>query len=364
MEENIQKYEFEKDKIIYKLKTSIIEGKYIKMVCNPKNQKYGYINIFSKEVLNKINTIFTNFSNIKEIQEAFDNCLLTRKVSLMHNRTLFNIFFYITRKEKEKEKPEKISLKLIYEPEFNSNNETKNKYNDILADIEKEIIIMAKEQENIENKVNEILLEYEYEKNKNEDSSNSNNNTKNKIYFNERKLKHFIKSSIIKKPEEYNLLRNKLLSKRKNNICKNINYKLLYQASKDSDKARVFHQKCDGKKNTMILIQTEKGIKLGGFTTQTWEGNAIKKDDDAFLFSLDNLKIYDIIKDQNAITCNENFGPIFCGYQIFIYDNFFKEGGKTSKAYLNYNTQEDFELNNGNMIFHIKELEVFEILFD
>ena len=290
MEENIQKYEFEKDKIFYKLKTSIIDGKYIKIICNPKNQKYGYINIFSKEDLIKVNLIFTNFANIKRIQEEFEKCLLTQKVSLFHNRTLFDIIFYIIKNEKT----EKIPLKLIYETEFNINYEINNKYNDILADIEREIIIMAKEQENMENKVNEILLEYGYYNKNNENISNNNSNNinkKNKIYFNERKLNYFIKSSIIKTQEEYNFIKNKLLNKRKDKICKSINYKLLYKASKDSDKAIIFHEKCDNKKNTMILIETKDRKKFGGFTTQTWEGNINKKDEDAFIFSLDKLKI-------------------------------------------------------------------------
>ena len=359
MEENVQKYEFNKDKITYKLRTSIIDGKYIKIVCNPKNQKYGYFNVFSKDDLMKVNFIFSSFSNIKQIQEEFDKCILTKKVSLFHNRTLFDIFFYITKEGKR----EKIPLNLIYENEYDSNKENKenknnkeNKknYNDVLIEIEKEIIIMEKEQEKIKDKVDKILSQFDEE----------NINSKNKIYFNERKLKNFIKSSIIKTQEEYNLIKNKLLSKRKSQICKNINYKLLYKASKDSDKVNIFHQKCDNKKNTLILIETDKGNKFGGFTTQTWEGNINKKDESAFLFSLDKLKIYDIIEDQNAISCNPNYGPIFCEYQIFIFDNFFQQGGRTGKASLNYNTQEDFELNDGIMVFKIKKLEVFEIFFE
>ena len=270
MEENIQKYEFKKDNIAYKLRTSIIDGKYIRIVCNPKNQKYGYINTFSKEDLMKVNFIFSSFSNIKQIQDEFDKCILTQKVSLFHNRTLFDIFFYIT----QNNKTEKIPLKLIYETEFDTNKENKKNYNDSLIGIEKEIIIMAKEQENMKNKVDRILSEFE---DINDNNESETNNSKSQIYFNERKLKNFIKSSILKTQEEYNLIKNKLLSKRKSQICKNINYKLLYKASKDTDKVNIFHQKCDNKKNTLILIETDNGNKFGGFTTQTWEGNTIKK---------------------------------------------------------------------------------------
>ena len=368
MEENIQKYEFQKDNIKYKLKTSIVNWKYIKIKCNPWNQRYGYVNNFSKEDLIKINNIFTNFDNINKIQEEFDKCILAQKVSLSHNRTNFNIRFYI----KNKEKWEKIPLKLIYENEVNKNSEINLNfnYNDILANVEQEIIIMSKERENMNNKLDKILSEFGYENNKYNNSSNNNiinnsynNNQKNKIYFNENKLKHFIKSNIIKTPEEFNLIKNKFLSQRKNKICKTINYKLLYQATKDSDKAKIFHEKCDNKKNTMVLIETTQGKKFGGFTTQTWDGDTDKQDENAFIFSLDKLKIYDIIRNQNAISCQPNYGPIFCGYQIFIYDNFFEKGGITCISHLNFNTEKNYELNDGNMIFSIKDLEVFEIIF-
>ena len=377
MEENLQNYEFQKDKITYKLKTSIVNWKYIKIKCHPMNQRYGYINHFSKEDLIKINKIFENFCNIYKIQEEFDKCILAQKVSLSHNRTNFNINFYI----KNKEKREKIPLNLIYENEINKNNDEiklNYDYNDILANVEKEIIIMKKEQANVDKKVDQILSEFGCQINKNENINNNiknipsdnkksnifNHNKKNKIYFNENKLKHFIKSNIIKTSEEFNLIKNKLLSQRKNKICKTINYKLLYQATKDSDKAQIFHQKCDNKKNSMILIETTEGKKFGGFTTQSWDGDTNKQDKNAFIFSLDKLKIYDIITNQNAISCKPNFGPIFCGYQIFIYDNFFNKGGIiTGNANKNFNTEKNFELNDGNVIFKVKELEVFEIIF-
>ena len=365
MEENKQKYEFEKDKKTYILTMSIILGKFIKIICQPKNQKHIYINQFSKEDLIKINPIFSLFDNIKQIQKEFEKCLLSQKVTIIHNRTFFQIYYYI-----EIKKTEKIPLNLIYENEPNKN---KN-YNNILTDIENEIITMEKEQELMKKKINQALSDYELnninnnkiQENKNINNNiNNNSNSKNKIiYFNESKLKNKIKSDIINTFEEYNLLKNKLLSKRKYKISHNIIFKLLYKSSTDSDNAKIFHQKCDDKNNTLIIILTDKGIKFGGFTTQAWEGQNInKKDDNAFVFNLNKLKIYDIIKDNNAITCSEDYGPIFCGYQIFIYNNFLKNGGKTGKANLNYNIEQDYELNNGDILFNIKELEVFEIIF-
>ena len=47
-----------------------------------------------------------------------------------------------------------------------------------------------------------------------------------------------------------------------------------------------------------------------------------KLDNNSFVFSLENNKIYDIIKYLPAIGCYTNFGPVFFECQIRIYNNF------------------------------------------
>ena len=47
---------------------------------------------------------------------------------------------------------------------------------------------------------------------------------------------------------------------------------------------------------SLIIIETVKGIRFGGFTMRPWEGNCVQKvDNEAFVFSIDkkkwNLKI-------------------------------------------------------------------------
>ena len=137
---------------------------------------------------------------------------------------------------------------------------------------------------------------------------------------------------------------------------------LLYKATIDSDKASVFHNKCDSAENSLVLIKSTNGKRFGGFTTCSWEGNSIeKKDDNAFVFSLDKMKIYDIIQGEDAIGCYPKYGPVFLGCQIRIYDEFFTKGGTTFEKGLNYDTQEDFELTGGLKKFDIKEIEVYGI---
>ena len=137
---------------------------------------------------------------------------------------------------------------------------------------------------------------------------------------------------------------------------------MLYYARAEGDKASTFHKKCDRAKKSLVLIMDSFGNRFGGFTMRDWAGKAIqKKDEKAFIFSLDKNKIYGVLPDQVAIGCYPNFGPIFFGCQIRVYDNFFTKGGSTYLKGLNYATEEDYELTNGNQIYGIKELEVYEV---
>ena len=113
---------------------------------------------------------------------------------------------------------------------------------------------------------------------------------------------------------------------------------------------------------TLVIVEDNFGNRFGGFTSKDWSGQfKTKKDDYAFIFSIDKNKTYDIKPDQNAIGCYPQFGPVFFGCQIRIYDNFFTKGGTTFKKGLNYNTTEDFELTNGNQNFKVRDLEVYEV---
>ena len=166
-----------------------------------------------------------------------------------------------------------------------------------------------------------------------------------------------VKGDIIKTASELELLTRKM-SKDYNKITLN----LLYKATVDSDKASVFHEKCDGADNTLVLIESTNGKRFGGFTSCSWEGNSIeKKDEDAFVFSLDKKEIYDVLPDEDAIGCYPKYGPVFLGCQIRVYDEFFQNGGTTFEKGVNYDTKEDFELSGGLKNFDVKEIEVYSI---
>ena len=171
-------------------------------------------------------------------------------------------------------------------------------------------------------------------------------------------------STIINNNLELNILSNKI---RLLYPGKNVIYNLLYRKSRDSDNVSIFHSKCDKIRGTLLIIQTSKGYKIGGYTNESWEGNNIsKKDNTAFIFNLNYNKIYDIKKDAEAIYCSPNFGPIFSGVNapsLLINDNYNIKGGESTTA-KNYNYNgftDDYELSGGEKIFKIKELEVWKV---
>ena len=163
-------------------------------------------------------------------------------------------------------------------------------------------------------------------------------------------------SDVIERENELNLIKEKL---GKNNLS----LALIYKASRDGDDAEIFHSRVDNIKNNITFIKTNKGVRFGGYTNQSWDGiNVFKEDDSAFIFSLTKLKTYDVNKIESAIWCNPNYGPIFGGYQIDIFDRFMSRNmSKTGMKGVGYDTNEDFELNNGEKNFLVDELEVYEI---
>ena len=153
-----------------------------------------------------------------------------------------------------------------------------------------------------------------------------------------------------------------VVSKIQDILLKGVKFNLVYKAFDLDDRSETFHNKCDELEMSLVLIETQKDVRFGGFTRKSWKGNCIKKyDNDAFVFNLDSNKIFDIIPNQPAIGCYPKFGPVFFGCQIRIYDEFFKNGGTTCHKGLNYGTSIDYELNNGEQKYLIKDIEIYSL---
>ena len=178
-------------------------------------------------------------------------------------------------------------------------------------------------------------------------------------------------SNIVKRKKDINFIIERLkkvnLDGRSLNQEKtNFEFNLLYRATEDGDSAKIFHARCDKYKNTLVLVKTTKNLMFGGFTTETWDGNDIDKEDkNAFCFSLNRMKIYNSIKGKHAIFASPNSGPAFENCIFEIKDCCFEAGGMCSDDSDHFFDNHEFkcEINNGNECFGLEEVEVYEVIF-
>ena len=177
-------------------------------------------------------------------------------------------------------------------------------------------------------------------------------------------------TQIIEEKKQINLILEKIKLSLAKSQKKFNNLKLIYSAIEDGDSAEDFHKKCDGHSPIVIFIKTEKNVIFGGYTevpfyaTKKKKGN---KDDNAFIFSIDKMKIFEVEKGTIATCSLKNYRPVFYGYEhenIFLMDDFFSDRGNVARKGDRYKTTEDFEINNGEENFYVKELEIYQVLFD
>lgn len=360
--------------------------------------KFQEQNDYNKLIAGNISQI--NYNNNKLIELIYENARLKKENELLRNEINkskteleeFNNQIQVLNQEKndiikhnmiirEDENRDKLKAKSEIEKLRNELYNLKNQYNNKFEEYKK-----IKENEiNILNlRINELLNNQRNMENLMKENSElklkmnllSEINNKNSIILNQKNTKIFdlenrVKTIIDQNETIYkaNLIKNKdeldfLIKK----ICVDnhrININLIYKATVDSDKAEAFHDKCDKANSSIVIIEIENGRRFGGFTKCRWEGNNIEKNDNyAFVFSLDEFNIYDVIQGKAAIGCYRDYGPIFTGYQIKIYDDAFTRGGKTALKGANYKTNEDYELSGGLEKYNIKEIEVFEVKFE
>ena len=282
-----------------------------------KNENYTLKNQnidFSKQI--------TNFQNENEILKTENSDLKTENEALKENiEAMRQKIEQIQRENIENNENSQLQIQ-------NSELKKKNSENELL----KKQILELQQQ-----------IEILQKNNSNSEDEKSNND---------------VKGDIIHNMEELELITKKI-NKNDNQIIIN----LLYKASADGDKASIFHRKCDGAKNSIVLVETKKGKRFGGYTTCSWSGECVDKNDsDAFIFSFDTMKTYDNIPGDEAIGCYPKFGPIFLGCQIKIFDEAFSKGGTTFEKDLNFATTEDYELTGGDRVFEVKDIEVYEVI--
>jgi hypothetical protein len=100
---------------------------------------------------------------------------------------------------------------------------------------------------------------------------------------------------------------------------------LLFRASQHAFKAEAFHQVCDNVNETFLLIRTEAGRTIAGYSHYKWGikedigvkvklGNVTYVRDSerrAFLLQLDKKQCLKPTVDDCLVVCRNEYGPVF-----------------------------------------------------
>ena len=258
----------------------------------------------------------------------------------------------------------KDALKLQIEKKIKNNNIQQDNFNEM-------------NNANIHHNNNEKDEEEKFDENNNEEQNENEHNIgfispveNNNLLFAESSI---ISLSELEKRKELNLLQNWLDSwinqGRHDQPPIPYSTKLIFSSEKEDDKASSFHKNCDNIASTLILIETKEGFRYGGFTTQKWESpeqSIFKNDKNAFIFSLDTEKKYDVTDPEKSIQCSMFWGPYFGeGGAICVPDNFLQEKNAFYQWPSSYDISEKDELTFGQEHnINISKYEVFQIIIE
>ena len=134
----------------------------------------------------------------------------------------------------------------------------------------------------------------------------------------------FKSSSIIN--DDFNK-QNSIVNWIRDKVNKNeISFKLIFKMTVNGYEGKNFHQYCDKKGPTLILIKTTKNRIFGGFTPLDWANSSKAKYDisnQTFIFSLDLNKKFDMINTKKKAIqgFNIDYGPNFGDYDFGLQKN-------------------------------------------
>ena len=241
---------------------------------------------------------------------------------------------------------------------------------EIMIPLQKKEMDKSEINDKLCDEINKLKKRIKFLENENEIFKNTIKNLESRL----KKLedKNFIienfDTNIIKTNEEKKFFKSMIKDKFPYQNCK---LNLLYRATRDGDAISTFHSKCDNKKHILVLYHTIKGVKFGGYTDIGFDcSNDWKTDLKSFLFQINKKKIYNAI-EKDQVGCFDNVGPSFGDHYVAIYlfDNVSilsnkKNSHHTNKDISSFEGLNNFEINNGEQFFNLKELEVFQIIFD
>ena len=305
----------------------------------------------------KKNPFFGYFESIDEILDELFPLIDNKKFNLIEeNKEVILIIQLPVHKIKEIKFPLKQTEK--------NDKDKFNELYDIIKNLKEENNNLKKRVDNNENLIKELIKRIEYLEGKEKEREKEKEKEKEKIKEQELRRKTF-NSNIIISHENFEFINN-LISNREPFKNKKIKYDLLYRASRDGDDASKFHEKCDNKNQVLVIFKTTKELIFGGYTQIGYKGKGGNiLDNNAFFFSCNLKKIYNVKKDKTAILDNPTCGPTFGNNTtiICVANKMFDYNCCTCSVNASCfdGISSDYEINAGEQSFRLQEIEVFQI---
>ena len=299
------------------------------------------------EDLGKINKIFKMHDTLEEAYNTLEKIFLKDKVTLHILNDNISCGFKMNSPTGDE-----VEIMIPLHKKEMDKSEINDKLCDEINKLKKRIKFLENENEIFKNTI------------KNLESRLTKIEDKNSIY----EFFENFDTNIIKTNEEKKFIESMVRDKFPYKNCK---FNLLYRATRDGDAISTFHSKCDNKKQILVLYHTIKGVKFGGYTDIGFDcSNKDKTDLESFLFQINKKKIYNA-KGKNQIVCFGGNGPTFGDKEVAILLNDFVSilsnkinSHQTNEKISSFEGLNKFEINNGEKYFNLKELEVFQIIFD
>ncbi len=307
-----------------------------------------YIEETDFEEFHNLNKFFKQYTSVNELFSLLFQTLDEKEIIISKTENRIKLTFKVEARGKKDE------VTFFLKPERGNTDNIALNLCDKVKDLEDKLVEKDKIIDNLKEELKQLRNEMSEKRNENL------KNQKDMMDLISLVSKSLSVGSQIIKYNEFNFIEAAI----RKNLSKNVkNYKLIYRASRNGYSAQDFHEKCDGKENTIVLVQARNGRRFGGFTEAKWDkSNEYKSDGKGFIFSIDNKEVYYNKKNNYGIYCYSDKGPTFGGgHDLFIDNNCNKDNKSYDNSDHSYDTLGKKYALAGAKYFYVEDYEVYQL---
>ena len=396
IQEKIESINLEQDNKQYMLTIKLKETQLTLVLSEQEIQNLFFVKKMTLQEIKELNNYFNGLNSCEQFCKYLKGLIDNKQLTIIKKEKNLCLSFTVEYLFEKK------NIELILLPKEKDQNElVKGFYEEIYA-LKEKTKILESENKKLTNIISGLKTDNENLKQEMKNLKEEIKEAKSLIEpikklkeININKYTLYNDKSLIMKEDELNFIKKEMKDRMDKEIKE---LKKLYQATIDGDSAQMFHLKCDGVQNTLVIIKSAGNRRFGGFTTKKWKidnNGGWALDQNAFLFSLDKKKIYpykgreDYNYNENqiaAISFLYNSGPIFGGYakyksglnldnnfDIYICSNCIQDNKLSYTYEANTNSSYNFFVDKDKNALsedgkkgciYIADYEVFQVIFE